>query len=712
MSKAPKFGPMVSLFALLPAAAFAQVQDSSVEEPEEAGLPTIIVTGEKTRRTLQDTQSSVAVLTAEQIQDLNVENFRDVFRVMGNVIDADWVDAGFVIRGVNSEGLTPGGDPLATLYIDGAPQTVQGARRGARGLFDTQQIEVYRGPQSTLSGRASLAGAIYVTTQDPIFEPEVKGRIQVGELDTFQASVAGNVPLSDRIAVRLVAEYQRDESDLNYPGYEPFVRFDDFIEDEYYQVRGKLLFEPEEVGGWRVLLAGSYAFDSPTYDDIAGPGLGSEYSERRGDLNAGLPFFQENREAENINTSLRITKAVTDNIDFTSLTTAAITEVFKPSINEGTPGEQFVNTGTVDQRRMSQELRLNGSYDSGLQWVLGLYAEVDDTEDENERSVFFGGGRTDFALTENELLNYAIFGEVNVPAGLFELIAGGRLLREERDQTQFFQRAFFSGAPAQIFTGEADFGETVFLPKAGVVYNFSPDVSLGASAQRGYRGGGAFINQVTGQPTTFDSEFTWTYEMAFRSVFAGGNARLNANIFYTDWTDQQVNFQQVPGDPTSDVIVNAGESSLYGAEVEAQFKVSARVDTFVSLGYVETNFDEFITTAFGDLSGLPFPESPNVTVSAGLNYKAPSGFFFGADGRLVDEYLARDLQNAPVDPVGNYAVFNFRVGWDFDRFRVVVFADNAFGEDYFVYRDRIGDFDCCATLGPRRLIGAEVNFNF
>jgi outer membrane receptor protein involved in Fe transport len=709
MINAIKFAPLVSAFALCPVAAYAQ----SESVPDEGGLATIIVTGEKSRRTLQDTQSSVAVLTAEQIQDLNVENFRDVFRVMANVIDADWVDAGFVIRGVNSEGLTPGGDPLATLYIDGAPQTVQGARRGARGLFDVQQIEVYRGPQSTLSGRASLAGAIYITTQDPIFEPEVKGRIQVGELDTFQASMAGNIPISDRIALRIVGEYQRDKSDLNYPGYERFARFENFITDEYYQVRGKLLFEPEEADGWRVLLSGSYAFDSPTYDDIAGPGLGFAYSERRGDLNAGLPFFQDNREAENVNASLLITKAISDTVNFTSLTTAAITEVLKPSINQGTPGERFTSFGVIDQRRMSQELRLNGSYESGLQWVVGLYAEVEDTDDENERSVFFGGGRTDFSLTENELLNYAIFGEVNVPVGeRIELIAGGRILREEREQTQFFRRTFFSGAPARTFSGEADSGETVFLPKAGIVYNFSPDVSLGASAQRGYRGGGTFINQVTGEPSAFNSEFTWTYEMAFRSEFAGGKARLNANVFYTDWTDQQVNFQTIPGDPTSDVIVNAGQSSLYGAEVEAQFKISPRVDTFVSLGYVETNFDEFNTTAFGDLSGLPFPESPNVTISAGINYKHPSGFFLGADGRLVDKYLARDLQNAPVDAVGNYAVFNFRAGWNFERFRFVVFADNAFGEDYFVYRDVIGDFDCCATLGPRRLIGAEVGFNF
>lgn len=89
---------------------------------------------------------------------------------MANVMDGDWADAGFIIRGVSSEGLVPGSAPLATLYIDGVQQTVRGARRGARGLFDVEQVEVYRGPQSTLSGRAAMAGAIYIKTKDPTFE--------------------------------------------------------------------------------------------------------------------------------------------------------------------------------------------------------------------------------------------------------------------------------------------------------------------------------------------------------------------------------------------------------------------------------------------------------------------------------------------------------------------------------------------------------------
>jgi hypothetical protein len=83
-------------------------------------LEEIVVTRQKISRSMAEAQSSVFALGANDIVEKELRNIRDTFRLAANVIDSDWVDAGFHIRGVNSEGLTPGGSPLATLYIDGA----------------------------------------------------------------------------------------------------------------------------------------------------------------------------------------------------------------------------------------------------------------------------------------------------------------------------------------------------------------------------------------------------------------------------------------------------------------------------------------------------------------------------------------------------------------------------------------------------------------
>lgn len=130
-------------------------QESAAKDETASHEERIIVVGQKTKQTLLATQSRGAVVAAEDIREKDLTSSREAFRTMDNVIDADFVDAGFIIRGINSEGLTPGGAPLAAIYIDGAEQTGQGARRGARGLWDVQQVEVYRGPQSTLSCRAA-----------------------------------------------------------------------------------------------------------------------------------------------------------------------------------------------------------------------------------------------------------------------------------------------------------------------------------------------------------------------------------------------------------------------------------------------------------------------------------------------------------------------------------------------------------------------------
>jgi outer membrane receptor protein involved in Fe transport len=96
---------------------------------------------------------------------------------MANVNRADWVDSGIVLRGINSEGVGgPSGSPLATTYVDGVPQTQNGARRGVNGTWDLQQVEVWRGPQSTIVGRNALAGAIQVKTNDPTMTWETAAR--------------------------------------------------------------------------------------------------------------------------------------------------------------------------------------------------------------------------------------------------------------------------------------------------------------------------------------------------------------------------------------------------------------------------------------------------------------------------------------------------------------------------------------------------------
>ena len=176
--------------------------------PEEAGaaqeVETIVVYGARETATLDKVASSVGIVTAKDIEDGQIRNTQETFRRLGNVMDSAFTNSGFVIRGISSEGFTPAGAPTGSLYVDGVLQTRYGARFGARNLWDTEQVEVYRGPQSTLSGRAATAGAIYIKTKDPSFESEAELSGMIGNRDLWGGAFVVNMPVVDhQLSVRV-----------------------------------------------------------------------------------------------------------------------------------------------------------------------------------------------------------------------------------------------------------------------------------------------------------------------------------------------------------------------------------------------------------------------------------------------------------------------------------------------------------------------------
>lgn len=674
----------------------------------------IVVTGQKIPRQQDDAQASLFTLSNSDIAEKELRNIRDAFRLAANVIDTDWVDSGFLIRGVNSEGLTPGGSPLATLYLDGSAQTVHGTRRGSRGLWDVERVEIYRGPQSTLAGRSSLAGAIHMFTRNPTFDWDGAAQVTAGIDDTQEIGLAFGGPIvEDTLAFRLSAEYQSRENDLDYPEYERYTGFDDFVTNEYHQLRGKLLFQPEAFNGGHVLLTFSTAHDSPNLDDIAGPGLGFEYSERRGDLNSGTPFFQEDRSSDNDNFVLDIGVPFSDDLMFSSITSLSTTDMERPSINFGTPGEVFVAQGDVRQDFATQEFRINGEGQM-LRWVAGLYFSEETTDSDRTLSNFFSGGRFDTARSDSEVNSQAIFGEVEFDLDdRWTLVAGGRFHDEDTRDETFFSRDYTNPTFMDIVNDRPAFESDVsqFLPKIGAVLNIDENQSLGLTYSEGFRSGGAGINNSTGQTYSYAPEHLQNYELSYRRSFADDRVRLAANIFFGEWNDQQVEVQLDPADFSSRQVENAARSELSGLEVELNGSVSQSLSAFLSIGYSRTEFKSFDPNSLVDFSGLPFPQSPEWTITLGVDYENPNGVYFATDVNHVDEYFARDYQNAPLDTVGDYTLVNVRVGYRRDNWSISLFADNAADEEYFVYRDVIGTFDCCATLGKRRSVGIAGRWN-
>ncbi|MEM9376503.1 MAG: TonB-dependent receptor plug domain-containing protein, partial [Pseudomonadota bacterium] len=242
-----------ALATVMAAVPYAQAQEADAETEAEARQETIVVTGEKQGRSLQDTVASVDVTTADDIAALNIVDLEDVLRRVGN---AGFVTTGsgrneqFTLRGVQSQGVTGGTNtPVSTLYIDGAVVPNQAAGAAISNAWDVQQVEVLRGAQSTVQGRNSLIGAIIVNTVDPTDTFDWAARATYGNENTYELSGAVGGPIiEDQVGFRLSG--QLTESD----GFITRLDGSDADAEETTLLRGKLAITPAAIPDLEIML--------------------------------------------------------------------------------------------------------------------------------------------------------------------------------------------------------------------------------------------------------------------------------------------------------------------------------------------------------------------------------------------------------------------------------------------------------------------------
>ncbi|MEG8224077.1 TonB-dependent receptor plug domain-containing protein, partial [Sphingomonas sp. HH69] len=248
----------------LPSAAFAADEVASSGEQNE-----IIVTGEKAARSLQQTTASVNVTTKKKLADENILTIQDIYQRTANLSET-YGASGFSIRGIDQRGVSGGGDAAtATVFVDGAPVPQDVLSNGPTDMWDVAQVEIFRGPQSTIQGLNALAGAVHIRTQDPTFDWSIKGRALVSSFDTTQFAVAGGGPVvPGELAFRISAEKRDSDGYIrNTTRDEPESGVDSM------SIRGKLFWTPSALAGFEARLGyhhfetkGGYLF---TYVDRA-----------------------------------------------------------------------------------------------------------------------------------------------------------------------------------------------------------------------------------------------------------------------------------------------------------------------------------------------------------------------------------------------------------------------------------------------------------
>ncbi|MEM8485513.1 MAG: TonB-dependent receptor, partial [Bacteroidota bacterium] len=564
---------------------------------------------------------------------------------------------------------------------------------------------------------------VALRSKDPEFSWGGAARLTGGNQENREVAVAFTGPLiADQLAFRISGEYQFLDTGFRYPRLDALNLggSDDLVRSEYANVKARLLFTPKGVPELSARLSYSFANDRPT---LLLQATGPDFEARE-----SFAPYATLEDGTVHNAALELGYGLTEAITLTSVSAFHSGGRDRDGLRFIDPDPTLIipvgSKGDLINSDFTQELRLNYETDRTQAVIGGYFGHFDsDSENRNLGDIFpivegliaeaVGGpvppaeilydAYTDF---ETVVDNIAVFGEVNQEVTeALKVTVGLRYDNENFTQSSESvadvsadPQAFGMFTPIILGVLRAQIQEpptnpettySAFLPKVGLAYDVTSDLTVGATVQRGYRSGGAQI-LVNGELNVFDPEYTWNYEVSLRSRWLNGRLTANVNAFYMDWTDQQLS---VPIEGTTLVrTANAGASTLYGFEMELRAIPVLGLTLFSSLGIVETEFDEFILNGV-DLSGFSFPSSAGESYSIGFLYRPgnglANGFFATADVSHTGSYFSAvgtgsDGQNDPDLKAGDYTVVNARVGYEYG-FRgrmlgVSLFARNLFDE--------------------------------
>ena len=551
----------------------------------------IIITAQKRAQSQQDVPIAVTAFSNNFIVENNVRTLEDLAAVAPGFVTTNTVGYGaapLTIRGIG--GANGGGnffaDEPVAVYVDDA--YIGRLSVSTADLLDLEAIEVLRGPQGTLYGRNSTAGAVLVRTKRPTDTVEGYVQASYASFDEFRAQGAVSGPLiEDRVLARLAVGYS------DRPGWGTnTVDGSDIGGSEDLTVRGSIRLTPDE--NLTLDLIGDYSDREANpatlaVADISDPSAISPFRKR--------PDFDQvldDREfAINDPTFLNSeTWGVTlladwdlGGVTLNSVTSFRSYEFDGAQDSDSTALRLLNNDGTTDNEQFSQEIRLSSNGDGPFSWVVGgFYFSEDNQFGFNIRNfgALFGLGTFAQFEAAQDLESYALFADMTYAfSDTVSLTVGGRYSDETKDFNNSLLVTILNGGtlppfspvlpgvtlpPGTVFTpftafaDEGNFDD--FSPR--VVLNITPndDILLYASYSQGFTSGGF---NVFGLAPEFDSQELDAFEVGLKSDLLDRRVRLNVSAYYNDFTNLQLRLPV----PTGGVdIANAASAEIYGLELE------------------------------------------------------------------------------------------------------------------------------------------------
>ncbi|MEL6803338.1 MAG: TonB-dependent receptor, partial [Bacteroidota bacterium] len=524
---------------------------------EVLALRSVVVTATKREVEAQRIPSTISVLDATAIADYQIDNINEVGRAVPNFRTYD--DGGGIFPLVAVRGIATISDvPIVGIYVDDVPLFNTASFPSI--LNNIARIEVLSGPQGTLYGRNSLGGVINIVTHPPTNTVSGFASVEYGSFNQLQANAGINLPLiKDKLFVGLDGTHrQRD-------GYVTNTFLDQTELLGYNMEGGNIRLKWLMSDQWSLSLhTGIESRENRAYALAGGIGItGTQLDSLRENHPYELGYNTEgNYQTLQTNSALKL-DYFGDKIFFKAITTAQTTALsVRNEEFDFTPFDLNESNSDRDILTFSEELRI-GSNQSGsrLKWLAGLFAYRYQLD--NRGNITSGADNAFFAPTpevaaiypyiqrQNSVLtqtgisgygnlDYSLTPQLTVSAGLryeWENSISDNQTNYSREGNENFTFPTLGLLPA-AFEAEANF--SALSPKLSASYQLSSDQMVFASVTRGYRPGGINAYTSSEENIAFDPEFTWNYEVGFKSQMLDNRLRLNLTGFYIDYTDQQL----------------------------------------------------------------------------------------------------------------------------------------------------------------------------
>tara|TARA_Y100000590_G_C15723933_1_gene1014478 strand:- start:779 stop:3055 length:2277 start_codon:yes stop_codon:yes gene_type:complete len=679
----------------------------------------IIVRAGLTDESLQRTAASVTVLTKKDIKNVSNDHLQVLIDQIPNL---NWAGGTsrpryFQIRGIGER---------SHYFGEGAPNFSVGfvvddmdlSGLGMLGqLYDLDQIELFRGPQSSVYGSNAVAGLILLRTSNPTDNFELKTQVSAGSGSHMGWNSLVNFKLSNDFSMRLSSVFNYND------GFRENVTKNltntNKREESLYRI--KLGYSPNEK--LDIIATFIYGKMNNGYD-VWAPDNNTDfktYSDSKGEdsqLTHGYSFRGNLNIVENIQLTSITSFTETDLIhaydgDWADSTYWHDNHGFDPAI-EGW-SYSFFDKNEKNRVNLTQEFRL-----ALTPLIMGIYYKNLKEQDE-AIGYLFGGVATD-AWSHFDFQAKA--GYIQYGFDFSPTLKANANIRYEQNEYDYFGSS----------QGLNDNWEKEYLPpvecktvntmlgyRATFQYLLDEITSFYGTISNGYKSAG--INQqpyLTDKARSYEPEFIQNFELGIKRISSTNQTQLT--VFYSKRKNQQVSVssQQVEGDPNSFLFYtgNATSGNLQGLEWEHSQIFSSSYKMNASVGYLNTWVNRFpYETSYGESYGgdREAAMAPEFMGSIGFDFHNESGFFMSALYSYKSAYYFSDSHNQKSKP---YSLVNLTVGKISRNKTVKLWVKNLFDERYTVrgfyfglippdYHDQLWK-----SYGDPRQVGITLDYNF